>query len=168
VRFTRLPDGTDVLIRPIRADDKELLARGVSMLSLKSAHARFLSPKPRLSSAELIYLTEVDGHDHVAFVAVDARAPHHLIGVARFVRDCERPDTAEAAIVVGDPWQGLGLGRTLGLMLADAARERAIRRFTATMLPANTPALRLFRTISTRLEDHIHFGVRELVAELAA
>jgi RimJ/RimL family protein N-acetyltransferase len=168
VRFFASPDGTQVLIRPIRATDKALLARGLSLLSPASIHARFLSPKPRFSSAELSYLTEVDGLDHVALVAVDAREPTHLIGVARFVRDCEHPDAAEAAVVLGDLWQGMGLGRTLGLALAEEARARGIRRFTATMLPSNTPALRLFRRISDHLESQVHDGVRELVAELYA
>lgn len=162
-----LPDGTQVLIRPIRPQDKALLSEGMRHLSAASAYARFLAPKPRLTSSELQYLTEVDGHDHVALVAVDA-CTHHLLAVGRFVRDPARPERAEIAIVVGDAWQGMGLGRTLGLALADEARTRAVRSFTATMLPDNVPALRLFAAISAHLDEHLRDGVRELVADLAA
>ena len=40
------------------------------------------------------------------------------------------PQAAEAAIVIGDAFQGQGLGRRLGLSIADAARLRDVRRFT--------------------------------------
>jgi RimJ/RimL family protein N-acetyltransferase len=168
VRFTVLPDGTQVLIRPIRPSDKALLAEGFSHLSPASAYARFLAPKPRLTTSDLRYLTEVDGIDHVALVAVTASYPRELVAVGRWVREAEHPDTAEVGITVGDCHQGQGLGRTLGLALAEEARMRGIRRFSATMLPGNTAAFRLFDAISAHLEHHLHDGVRELVADLAA
>ena len=41
----RLPDGAQILIRPIRADDKRFLEDGLRQLSDESVHRRFLSPK---------------------------------------------------------------------------------------------------------------------------
>jgi RimJ/RimL family protein N-acetyltransferase len=161
-----LPDGTAVALRPIEPGDKPLLAEGLARLSPRSAHQRFLAPKARFSAAELRHLTEVDGRDHVAIVAVLAGEPGALVGVGRFVRDPGRPDEAEAAVVIGDPWQGQGLGRTIGLLLADAARARGIRRFTATLLGTNVAAHRLFAAISRRLRARYASGVEELVAEL--
>ena len=166
--LAQLTDGTEVLIRAIRPDDKALLVQGMGNLSEESRRARFLTAKPRLTSAELRYLTELDGTDHYALIAVLAADPGQLAGVARFVRSAEDPLAAEAAIVVGDPLQGKGLGRTLGLRLADAARARGVRRFTATMLADNTASHRLFRAISLRLQTAHAGGVDELVADLAA
>lgn len=163
-----LADGTRVLLRPIRADDKRSLNDAFVRLSPESARLRFLGPKPRLSSAELRYLTEIDGDAHVAVLAVLASRPGHIVAVGRFVRLRDRPDTAEVAVVVGDPWQGQGLGRHLGLVLADIAREHGIRRFTASMLSDNHAAHRLFERISARLHAEHHNGVEEIVAELAA
>ena len=65
----RLPDGAPVLIRPIRADDKRMLSDGLRRLSADKRQRRFLTPKHSFSRAELRYLTEVDGRDHVALVA---------------------------------------------------------------------------------------------------
>ena len=65
----RLPDGAQVLIRPIRPDDKGMLSDGLRRLSPESAQRRFLTPKRSFSRTELRYLTEVDGRDHVALVA---------------------------------------------------------------------------------------------------
>ena len=164
----RLADGTQVLLRPIRPDDKLGLDAAFARLSPESRRLRFLGPKPRLTTAELRYLTAVDGRDHVALVAVPTHAPAFIMGVGRYVRDAERPDTAEVAVVVGDPIQGQGLGRHIGLALADVARENGIRRFTATMLSDNRASHALFARISERLHFEHHNGVEELVAELAA
>jgi RimJ/RimL family protein N-acetyltransferase len=162
----RLADGTQVLLRPISADDRGRLREAFERLSPESARLRFLAPKPRLSTSELRYLTEVDGDDHVAVVAVLAHRPSFIVGVGRFVRWPDRPDAAEVAIVIGDPWHGLGLGRHLGLVLADLARAHGVRRFTASLLSDNRAAHRVFERISARLHAEHHDGIEELVAEL--
>jgi RimJ/RimL family protein N-acetyltransferase len=167
--FFELPNGTRVLIRPIEPSDKPKLAEGLRRLSNESIRKRFLAAKPRFSSAELRYLTELDGVNHIALVAVLAGNPDVLVGVARCVRLPDRPDTAEMAIVVGDPWQGQGLGRALATALADAAVAVGIRRFAATLLADNEPARRLMRTFARRLEEsQVSGGVREVLVELAA
>ena len=165
MRLTMLPPH---VFRHIRPDDKGRLAAGLERMSPESRRRRFLMPKPRFSSSELKYLTEIDGFDHVAIVAVSAEDPDVFYGVARFVRLREDPETAEAAIVVGDALQGRGLGRELGRRLADEARERGVKRFTASMLGDNAAAHALFRSISERLSERTESGLREVVVELAA
>lgn len=153
-------------IRPIEPGDKARLAEGLRRLSQETIRRRFLAAKPRFTSAELRYLTEIDGVDHIALVATDG---DDLVAVARCVRLPDRPDTAEMAIVVGDPYQGRGLGRALATALADAAVAVGIRHFAATMLADNEPARRLMRTIARRLtEQRASGGVRELLLDLAA
>ncbi|HEX5621496.1 MAG TPA: GNAT family N-acetyltransferase [Solirubrobacteraceae bacterium] len=164
-----LPSGSRVLVRPIAADDKDKLARGLRQLSDESIRKRFLASKPRFTSAELRYLTEVDGFNHIALVAVLEDDPDQLVAVARCVRLPDRAATAEMAIVVGDPWQNQGLGRAMANALADAALAVGIRRFAATMLGDNEPARRLMRTFSRRLQEgQISGGVRDVLVELAA
>src|SRR5215212_7052848 len=150
-------------IREIRADDKEQLAAGYERLSERSRLRRFLGPKPRLTKSDLRYLTEVDGINHFAIVATIG---DDIVGVARWVRLRDDPETAEAAIVVGDAYQGTGLGKLLARSLADAARERGMRRIRASILSDNPPAHALMKVIAARLTDggH-HYGVHELVVE---
>ena len=155
-----------LVIRPIRPDDEAALRRGLERLSPESRHLRFLAPKPRFTSSELRYLTEVDGVDHVALVAVLADDPEAIVGVTRFVRLLEDPQAAEAAVVVADELQGQGLGRELGRRLADAARERGVRRFAATLLGDNVASHRFFEAISERVSARYGGGLEELVAEL--
>jgi acetyltransferase len=165
----QLVDGTPLLIRPITPDDKPLLVRGLSQLSELSVHRRFLSPKSRFTAAELRYLTEVDGNDHVAFVAQRPGECYRLLGVARWVRLQEEPDTAEIAIVVADDWQGRGVGSLLAEAVAEEARERGIRSFTATILSDNVPAQRLMAKLTDHLESRRGpQGASELLIDLAA
>ena len=70
-----LPDGTPILIRPIEPSDKARLSVALGRLSDATIYRRFLAAKPRLSSAELRYLTEVDGRDHIALVGVPRQRP---------------------------------------------------------------------------------------------
>jgi RimJ/RimL family protein N-acetyltransferase len=166
----RLPDGARVLIRPIRPDDKGLLADGLRRLSPESAQRRFLTPKRSFSRAELRYLTEVDGRDHVALVVEYPADPvRRLIAVARFVRLQDDPEAADVAFTVADDWQGRGLGSLLGEKLAAEARLLGIRRFTAAMASDNVPAHRLMAKLTAHLEQrHAGGGVDELVLDLAA
>jgi RimJ/RimL family protein N-acetyltransferase len=164
-----LRDGTAIDVRPIRPDDKPLLAVGLHRLSPETVEKRFLAPKTSFTRSELRYLTEVDGHDHVAYVASEAGDPAGLVAVARLVRLAGQPRDAEAAIVVADPFQGRGLGRALALMLADAARERGIDRIHGTFRGDNVPAQKLMAAIAARLlRTPPSAGTVELTAELAA
>jgi RimJ/RimL family protein N-acetyltransferase len=140
----------DVRIRPIRPEDKALLRWGLAHLSDATIQRRFLAPKPRFSEAELRYLTEVDGHDHVALVAIDEDGD--LLGVGRFVR-LEDPAAAEIAILIADPFQRQGLGTRLGYELVEEAVRHGVERFTATMAGDNRPAHRLMAKLTTRLDE---------------
>jgi RimJ/RimL family protein N-acetyltransferase len=112
----------------------------------------------------------VDARDHVALVAENPAEPaRRLIAVGRFVRLRDDPQAAEVAITVADDFQGRGLGSVLGEHLAHSARNRGIRRFTATMSSQNVPAHRLMAKLTKHLEQHhVGGGVDELVLDLAA
>jgi RimJ/RimL family protein N-acetyltransferase len=92
-----------------------------------------------------------------------------LIAVARFVRLQDDPEAAEVAIVVADDWHRRGVGTMLSEQLAAKARDRSIRRFTATMSSDNIPAHRLMARLTRHLEErHTGGGVSEVVLDLAA
>ena len=166
--FITARDGTQLYVRHVKPGDKDMIAKAWLKLSQKSQQRRFLAPKPRLTSGDLRYLTEIDGPDHVALIALRLHEPHRLVGVARYVRLTDDPEAAEVAVTVADSMQGQGIGKQLGVLLADEARGRGVKRFTASVLAENTPALRLLRALSDRLESHIDHGVSDLVADLAA
>jgi RimJ/RimL family protein N-acetyltransferase/nucleotide-binding universal stress UspA family protein len=151
-----LRDGTSLLLRPIDASDRELLAAGFERLSPQSRYRRFFSPVAELSKRQLDYLTDVDHHDHEALVAVDPETGG-LAGVARYVRT--DPEVAEPAIVVGDDWQGRGLGALLLDALADRAREEGVECFVAPVLSENRGAIRLFERLGEGEATVRHDGI---------
>lgn len=168
-RLPSLQEGLGITVRPIRPDDKDRLAAGHELMSPETQRLRYLMPKPRLTSSELRYLTEVDGEDHVALVAVSDDHPEATVAVGRFIRRSDQPDTAEFAIVVADAFQGIGLGSAIAEQLADAAVARGIDRFSATVLHENTAVRALLRRISRRLADaRWADGAGELTYELRA
>ena len=139
-----LPDGSRVLIRPVRSADAPLLADGFARLSDRSRRMRFLGPKDELTEAELRYFTDVDHHDHEALGALD-RAGGSGVGVARYIRDRDDPHAAEIAVTVVDDWQGRGLGAELLAQLSGRACQEGIRRFTAAVAADNAAMAGLLR-----------------------
>lgn len=137
-----LGDGRRVVLRHVRAADAPELRAAFERLSPASRYRRFFGGLTHLTDATLRYLTEVDGHDHVAIVATgespDLKRELGL-GVARFVRIPDEPTVAEAAVTVVDDAQRVGLGRLLATTLAEAARERGVRMFRSDVLADNEP-----------------------------
>jgi RimJ/RimL family protein N-acetyltransferase len=166
--FITARDGTQLYVRHVRPSDKEFIAKAWLQLSEESQRRRFLAAKPVLTKSDLRYLTEIDGHDHVALIAVRLDEPNRFVGVARYVRLTDDPETAEVAVTVADQMQGKGVGKQLGILLADEARGRGVLRFSASILTDNRPALRLMSAMSDRLESSSDRGVSDLVADLAA
>lgn len=144
-----LPDGRRVVFRPIEPSDKDILAAGFARLSPESRYRRFFRSIDHLSEAQLSYLTEVDGHDHVAWVAVLPDEPPELqgAGVARWIRLHDEPDTAEGAVTVVDSLQGNGLGKTLLYLVTHVAVEKGIRKVRAWVLGDNHAVQRMLRDL---------------------
>jgi GNAT superfamily N-acetyltransferase len=152
-----LADGTPVLVRLIRPDDKDILRAGFERLSPASRYARFLAPKHALTDDELRYLCEVDHESHVAIGAIleppppaPGEPPALPVGlaIARFIRLADPANTAEAAIAVADEAQNRGLGKLLFMRLVAAAAERGVERFRCEVLGSNAGMAALLAQIS--------------------
>jgi GNAT superfamily N-acetyltransferase len=160
-----LVDGSRIHLRPVRPDDKAGFVAAYERLGADSRYRRFLSPHSRLTDRELKYFTEVDHADHEALVAVDAESAE-LIGVARYIRLADAPDTAEVAVTVVDDWQGRGVGTALLHELIACARRGGIRRAAATVLATNTPVLELLREVGAPRVLSQESGVEDLVVDI--
>jgi GNAT superfamily N-acetyltransferase len=139
-----LRDGTTVLIRAIRPDDKQRLLRHFESLSEKAVYFRFFGIKRTLSQDELRRLTEMDFANHVGLAAtVGEREHERFVGVGRYIRTDNRP-CAEVAFAVLDRYQGLGIGTLLLKHLAAIARRNGISEFVANVLGSNHQMLEVF------------------------
>jgi ribosomal protein S18 acetylase RimI-like enzyme len=163
-----LDDGTLLLFRLIRPDDRDRLREGFERLSPESRYRRFFSPLDHLSDELLHYLTEIDYQDHIAWVAVlPDVAGEPLLGVGRWIRSTLDPEEADAAVTVADEYHRRGIGRALLRLMARSAIERDVRRFTADVLSDNEGMITLFRQVGAELH-HSEGSVLQALVPLPA
>lgn len=156
VRTLRMNNGLAYEIRPCvdpeahftAQDWKAEIRKGLAGLSTESRWQRFATGAGRLSERQLDYLTDVDGHDRVAWCAVIAQdGGYRGIGVSRFVRLEGEAAVAEFAVTVIDEFQGQGVGRALLAQLLESARNNGMRRLRGHVLPSNRRMLALCREL---------------------
>jgi GNAT superfamily N-acetyltransferase len=151
-----LPDGGHLVIRPVRPDDKELIAEAFARMSPRTRYRRFFTPLNALSSTILVALTEVDYVDRFAWVALACEGDHAaLVGVARYARLAD-PLAAECAVAVVDEYQGRGIGTLLLDALVLEAIEAGIARFEGEVLSDN----RTMRHVLMENGAHFNAGDR--------
>ena len=123
---------TGFRVRALHRDDGHLLDRIMDGMSSQSRYRRFHWPKRHLTVSDRRFLTDVDGHDHIAVVAIahDGRP----LGVARAIRRGTDPRGAEIAAAVVDSSQRQGIGMDLVARLARKAAAAGIERFVAHVL----------------------------------
>jgi len=135
-----LRDGTTLACRGLRADDAERLRAFHTTLSAASARRRFFDDKPELAPQEAAELCNVDGRECCALVVLGPDT--EFVAVGRYWRI--EPDTAEAAFVVTDAWQGHGIATALLGALADRGRAAGIRRLVADTAEDNDAMIDVF------------------------
>jgi acetyltransferase len=146
----RLHDGTEVLIRPIRPEDEPLIVKLHEGHSERTIRMRFFGLVKTLSRDSLIRLCHLDYDREMALAAVRREAEQAaILGVARYYLDPET-GAAEFAVVVGDAWQGHGLGYHLMERLIAVARQRGVRRLVGLVLRENGPMLKLCEELGFR------------------
>jgi acetyltransferase len=87
----------------------------------------------------------IDYDREMAIVAERASTgPRELLGVGRLVADADHT-CAEFAILVGDPWQGMGVGSQLTDYCLEISRVWGIRLVQAQTATDNQRMLAMFR-----------------------
>lgn len=136
--------GRTVLLRPIRPEDEPLHEEMFSTFSTETRRFRFFGPVKE-SHEMLARYTQIDYDREIAIIAeLTEGGRKRMAGVVRLIADPYN-ETAEYAIVVGDPWQGQGLGTMMTRYILEIARERGIKKVIAYALEDNTSMLNLFR-----------------------
>jgi RimJ/RimL family protein N-acetyltransferase len=152
-RRVKLRDGTRVLLRPLRPEDRQRIVEGLKRLSPASRYLRFHATVDHLSERQLDYLVLIDHVDHEAIVGIDLDRPDRPgVGVARYIRDAVDHDVAEAAITVADEYHGMGAGTILLGALAARARANGVHVFRSYVLDGNPGMLEVFDHLGARRE----------------
>ena len=143
-----LPDGSTLLIRPVRPEDEPAFIAGFARLSREEVRMRLMHVVKELTHAEAARLTQIDYDREMALVVLRQRPGQSLegCGVARLVGDANR-ERAEFAIVLLRDATGMGLGCLLLRRLIDYARTQGIRELYGETLRENEPMLALCRAM---------------------
>ena len=144
--FARLADGGVVVLRPLRPGEMEVLDSVFAGLSPQSRRWRYLVPTPRLTSSARRVLAEVDGRDHVAWVAMVEGRP---VGICRSVRTSG--DAAELAFEVVDAEQRRGIASVLVDAVTTVAHANGVVWLEASVAPGNEAAALLLSRLGMTL-----------------
>jgi acetyltransferase len=136
--------GKPVLLRPIRPEDEPLHEEMFKTFSVETKRFRFFSPVKE-SHEMLARYTQIDYDREMAIIAeLSEKGRKRMAGVVRLIGDPYN-ETAEYAIVIGDPWHRQGLGTVMTRYILEIARQRGIQKVYAYALEDNAAMLDLFK-----------------------
>ncbi len=145
VESCSLPDGTPITVRPIKPEDEPLWHELLASCSRESLWERFRYMfKTDLHEAAIRFCFVDYDRELTAVAEANLGGAKKLLGIARLVSDVGR-GRAEFAVLVGEPWQGKGLGSLLTRYCLNHADRAMVREVYATTSRTNTRMLRVFR-----------------------
>jgi len=147
VKNQQLADGTDIMIRPIRPEDAEMVQAFVRNLSRESRYMRFMQALRELTPNMLVRLTQIDYNREMAFVVLSRQNGEEVMaGVSRYSINPDQ-NSCEFALVIADEWQKRGLGGLLMQVLIEVARDRGITTIMGDVLATNAGMLKLMKRL---------------------
>ena len=143
VKKITLKDGGPVLIRPIKPEDEPLINDLFNTFSEETMRFRFFRLIKDISHEMLASYCNIDYSREVSLVAEESENnSNRIIGMARLVVEPDG-ERGEIAIVVGDPWQNLGLGTQLLDHIIDVGKDLNLKTIFGEILAENTKMIHL-------------------------
>ena len=149
-------DKTKVTVRPILPEDEALLVKFHQILSDRTVFMRYLQPmllQERVMHERLARICHVDYDREIALVAetMDSKGEQNIMGVVRLSR-MHGTNEARLSVLVGDPYQGIGLGGEMVRRAVDVARQETMSRLSAVLTTDNQMMLHIFEKCGFRIE----------------
>lgn len=159
VRPWTLPDGTEIVIRPIRPEDEPAIGCFHATLSEHSVYLRYfhlMTLDRRVAHERLTRICFIDYDREMALVA-DRKDPatgqHEILGVGRLSKSRGLP-AGEFALLVSDNFQSKGLGTELLRRLVQIGRDEGLQRITAEILAENRAMQRVSEKVGFHLKRY--------------
>ena len=150
-------------LRPIKAEDEGALGDFYRKLSPDALRFRFFNSRKHFDHKELARFSQIDYDREMAFVAMHDKK---LAGVVRSWID---PDsiTAEFSVLIGEGFAGQQLGFILMQKMIDyLAHNRGVLQLVGSVLPNNSPMLKLARRLGFLEKENSKEGIVEIVLDL--
>ncbi|NNC72947.1 MAG: GNAT family N-acetyltransferase [Sphingomonadaceae bacterium] len=144
---TRLGDGAQICLRPVRPSDESAIEQGIRDLSDKSRYLRFFSSFESAPPTVIQRLSDVDGFEHIAWGAVmTGEEGSPPVGAAHATRHSDDPEAADFAIAVLDDYHHRGIARMLVAALFLDCRNARLARLKFDILYGNKAAATLAKS----------------------
>ncbi|GBC74599.1 Acetyltransferase Pat [archaeon HR05] len=126
-------------------------------LSQESVYQRFFTVIKDTPHEQIVRYCNIDYAREMSIVAeLSEGSMRRIIGVASLVIDGRRSRDGyregEIAVIVADPWQGLGLGTKLVDYILEIAEDMNVKVVNAVMLANNARIIDLMKRMGFRLE----------------
>jgi acyl-CoA hydrolase/ribosomal protein S18 acetylase RimI-like enzyme len=154
--------GFEILLRPVKISDEDLLKDFFYSLSDQSLYRRFMSQRKDMPHERLQEFVVIDYSKEMVILAVLLKGEQELIvGVGQY-GILEPTNIADVAFAVRDEYHNRGIGTELLRYLTNLAQKQGLRGFTAEVLMENIPMLHVFEKIGFDMHKTVSSGVYEL------
>lgn len=159
-------DGLKIFIRPVKPEDAPLFTALFKTLTPTTIYYRFFGILKELKPEMLARFTQIDYDREIALVALDETAQtDNMLGVARIMGE---PDgkTGEFSVLVGDAWQGKGIGSSLLEKCLVIAEKQGFKTVHGIVLAENRNMLALGKKLGFEIERDPDTSDNNLVIHL--
>lgn len=145
-------DGRMVLLRPIRPEDEPLWLEMFKNFSERTVRNRFFHLIKDTPHETRVRYCNIDYDREIAIVGeITEAGKRKIVGVVRLVIE-RTGKTGEFAVVVADPWQGIGIGSKMVDYVIGIAEDKKLDSIYGIVLVENTKMLRICREMGFRIE----------------
>ena len=147
-----LKNGQEVLLRPIKPEDEPMWLEMFQGFSEESIRYRFFQMLKDTPHEARVRYCNIDYDREVALVAEKVEnGKRKLLGVSRLSIESDGK-SGEMAFIIGDCWQGQGLGTKMVDYTLDLAKEKGVESVYAIMLQDNYRALSLTKKMGFKID----------------
>jgi acetyltransferase len=151
-----MKNGMHVTLRPIRPEDETLMPDFHQSVSERSVYFRYFHAaklSQRVAHERLIRMCFLDYDRQMAMLADwtdPASGKHRILGIGRMTK-LHGTNSAEIAVLIGDPYQHQGLGLELVRRVIQFARDERLASLQAYMLQENIEMQGLLRKLGFQI-----------------
>lgn len=161
----KLKDETPLVLRPIRPEDENLFSELFKSFSEETMRFRFFQIIKDVTHETLTRYCNIDYDREMAIVAETQGEKKRIIGVVRLISEPGR-NSGEFAVVVGDEWQGQGLGSKLLDYIIEIGKEMKLETIYGYVDSENVKMVHLCTAKGFRTET-AEEGVTKIVLRLS-
>lgn len=166
VKDVVLPDGGNILLRPIKPEDEPLWLEMIGNCSRESLYSRFRYFFHWETHEVATRYCYIDYDREIAIVAeIINEGKRELIGVGRLIADPDH-ETVEYAILIVDAWQQKDLGNILTDYCLEIAKTWKLKRLVAQTTTDNNRMISVFRKRGFGISNNESDGTVDVVKQL--